>query len=112
MDPMPNEKVVAALRASVKETERLRRENARLVASAAEPIAIVAMSCLFPGGVRSAEQLWDLVVSGRDAITGFPHNRGWDLAGVDESGGRVTRAGGFLDRPAEFDPGFFGISPR
>jgi pimaricinolide synthase PimS1 len=112
MDPMPNEKVVAALRASVKETERLRRENARLVASATEPIAIVAMSCLFPGGVRSAEQLWDLVVSGRDAITGFPPNRGWDLAGVDESGASVTRAGGFLDRPAEFDPGFFGISPR
>jgi polyene macrolide polyketide synthase len=112
MDPMPNEKVVAALRASVKETERLRRENARLVASATEPLAIVAMSCQFPGGIRSPEALWDLVVSGRDAITGFPPDRGWDLGGVDESGAGITRAGGFLDRPAEFDPGFFGISPR
>ncbi|MEV4311988.1 SDR family NAD(P)-dependent oxidoreductase [Actinocrispum sp. NPDC049592] len=109
---MPSDKVVAALRASVKETERLRRENARLVAAATEPIAIVAMSCRFPGGIGSPEQLWDLVVSGRDAITGFPADRGWDLAGLDEGGARITRAGGFLDRLAEFDPGFFGISPR
>src|SRR5690349_127131 len=103
MDPMPSDKVVAALRASVKETERLRRENARLVAAATEPIAIVAMSCRFPGGIGSPEQLWDLVVSGRDAITGFPADRGWDLAGLDEGGAQITRAGGFLDRLAEFD---------
>ncbi len=109
---MPTEKVVAALRASVKETERLRRENARLVAAATEPIAIVAMSCRFPGGVGSPEQLWDLVLSGRDAITGFPPDRGWDLGGIEEGGATITRAGGFLDRLAEFDPGFFGISPR
>ncbi|WUV54621.1 SDR family NAD(P)-dependent oxidoreductase [Amycolatopsis sp. NBC_01480] len=113
----PSEKVVAALRASLKETERLRRENRQLVDSAADPIAIIAMSCRFPGGVASPEDLWDLVDSGTDAVSGFPADRGWELdalggAGVDERGHGVSQQGGFLNGATEFDPGFFGISPR
>jgi malonyl CoA-acyl carrier protein transacylase len=112
-----DDKIVEALRASMKETERLRRQNRKLAGAAAEPVAIVAMSCRFPGGVRSPEDLWDLVAGGRDAIGGFPADRGWDLtalrdAGVDERGTSVSRQGGFLDCVADFDPGFFGISPR
>ncbi|NBH10000.1 beta-ketoacyl synthase N-terminal-like domain-containing protein, partial [Amycolatopsis sp. SID8362] len=113
----PSERVVEALRASMKEAERLRRQNQNLVSAATEPIAIVAMSCRFPGGVRTPEALWDLVAGGGDAISGFPADRGWDLAalagaGTDERGTTVSQAGGFLDGLAEFDPGFFGISPR
>ncbi|MDT0543549.1 type I polyketide synthase [Streptomyces lonegramiae] len=112
----PSEKVVEALRASMKETERLRRQNQTLVAAATEPIAIVAMSCRFPGGVRSPEDLWELVADGRDAVSGFPADRGWDLDALAADDGRpgssVTREGGFLDGIADFDPGFFGISPR
>jgi acyl carrier protein len=75
-------------------------------AASEEPVAIVAMSCRFPGGVTTPEQLWDLVASGTDAVTGFPADRGWpDLGGF-------VRAGGFVDGVAGFDAGFFGISPR
>jgi acyl transferase domain-containing protein len=114
---MSGDKVVEALRAAVKEADRLRRRNRELVAAAAEPIAIVGMSCRFPGGVRSPEDLWDLVDRGRDAVSGFPTDRGWDLralhaSDVDERGNSVSQRGGFLDGVADFDPGFFGISPR
>ncbi|MEU2828082.1 beta-ketoacyl synthase N-terminal-like domain-containing protein, partial [Streptomyces lavendulae] len=115
--PTPHDKVVEALRSSMKETERLRRQNLNLVAAATEPVAIVAMSCRYPGGVHSPEDLWDLVVAGTDAMSDFPSDRGWDLdalrgAGVDERGHGVSRGGGFLDDVAGFDADFFGISPR
>ncbi|MGA8250247.1 MAG: type I polyketide synthase, partial [Mycobacterium sp.] len=81
-----------------------------------DPIAIVGMSCRFPGGVATPEDLWDMVIQGRDVLSEFPTDRGWDLAGLynpdpDVAGACYTRTGGFVDGVADFDPGFFGIAP-
>ncbi|MGO1050364.1 type I polyketide synthase [Crossiella sp. CA198] len=85
--------------------------------AADEPIAIVGIGCHFAGGVDGPDALWDLVSDGIDATTDFPVNRGWDLGNLydpdpDRKGRSYTRRAGFLHEAGEFDPGFFGMSPR
>ncbi|MGW5724146.1 type I polyketide synthase [Amycolatopsis sp. NPDC003865] len=103
------DKVVEALRASLRDNKRLREQNDRLAKAATEPIAIVAMGCRFPGGVAGPDDFWDLLKNGTDAIGAFPADRNWT---AEELAGSNTAEGGFLDDAAGFDPGFFGISPR
>ncbi|WP_438860650.1 SDR family NAD(P)-dependent oxidoreductase, partial [Amycolatopsis solani] len=71
-----------------------------------DPIAIVAMSCRYPGEVTSPEELWHLVETGGDALTALPADRGWDLAALDAA------EGGFVHDAGGFDAEFFGISPH
>ncbi|WP_433598100.1 SDR family NAD(P)-dependent oxidoreductase [Nocardia sp. CA-135953] len=118
MTDNPDHKVVDALRAAMRQVERLRRENRQLQAGRApEPLAIVGMSCRFPGGVRSPQDLWQVVADGRDVVGEFPIDRGWAVDALFDPepgvpGKSYTRSGGFLDGVAEFDAAFFDISPR
>ncbi|MGX1632352.1 SDR family NAD(P)-dependent oxidoreductase, partial [Streptomyces albidoflavus] len=85
--------------------------------AAPDPVAIVAMSCRFPGEVNSPEGLWRLLADERDAVGPLPTGRGWDLGALydedpDRPGTSYSRQGGFLHDVGAFDAEFFGISPR
>ncbi len=81
-----------------------------------DPIAIVAMSCRFPGDADDPESFWELLSSGRDVIQEVPASR-FDINAVfnpdpDQPGNTYARFGAFLRNLDQFDPSFFGISPR
>ncbi|MDI5966648.1 type I polyketide synthase, partial [Streptantibioticus silvisoli] len=111
------EKLVEHLRWMTGELRQVRQRLRDAEEHDTEPIAIIGMSCRFPGGVRTPEALWRLVSDGTDAITGFPDDRGWDLATLfdddpDKRGTSYGREGGFLTDAADFDAALFDISPR
>lgn len=82
-----------------------------------ESIAIVSMACKYPGGITSPEDLWRVVSEGLDVTSDFPTDREWNVDALydpdpNNTGTCTTHRGGFIHDMAEFDPAFFGMSPR
>ena len=94
-----------------------KRQQALVSVQPDEPIAIIGMSCRFPGGANNPEAYWDLLHRGGDGISEVPASR-WDADSFYDPdpaapGKMITKLGGFLDIDVSlFDAEFFGISPR
>ncbi|MFG3102523.1 type I polyketide synthase [Streptomyces sp. NPDC048182] len=101
------EKLVEYLKWTTAELHRTQQRLRDLEAAQHEPIAVVSMACRLPGDTRTPEDLWELVATGRDTVTGFPDDRAWDVP----ADAPYAPLGGFLRDAAGFDAGFFDISP-
>ncbi len=104
------------LKRAIADVRQAHRRVRELEENVQEPIAIVSMACRLPGQVATPEDLWDVVAGGKDVISAFPDDRGWDTRELydpdpDRAGHIYAREGGFLDAAA-FDADFFRISPR
>ena len=95
----------ALLAQALDAVEQMQEKLAANQRAQTEPVAIIGIGCRFPGGVESAEQFWDLLAAGRNAVTRMPAER-W--SGAPDA----APFGGFLEHIDRFDADFFGIAPR
>ncbi|MER7638425.1 beta-ketoacyl synthase N-terminal-like domain-containing protein [Streptomyces sp. NPDC126522] len=91
-------------------------ENGGATASGRDAVAVIGMGCRWPGGIDTPDALWQALVEGRDCLTPFPTDRGWDVDGLYDPepgvpGRCCVREGGFLTDASTFDAAFFGYTP-
>ena len=76
-----------------------------------DPLAIIGISCRFPGGITNPESFWRFLMARSDGISPVPEDRKklWQLWGTNRFS--LTN-GGFLDKIDQIDAAFFNLSPR
>ncbi|WP_394843021.1 type I polyketide synthase [Pendulispora brunnea] len=98
--------------------ERLRQSKEKHATrpAHAEPIAVVGIACRFPGGARTPDRFWELLMQGRSGVSRVPADRFPidDYHDEDPSapGAILSDRGAFIDGVDAFDAAFFGVSPR
>lgn len=101
----PSASTAAAAPTATTDTSQLRER---------EPIAIVGISCRFPGA-RDVDEFWNNILNGVDSVCEIPSDR-WDIdrfySADREPGKMYTKHGGFLNDIADFDAAFFNISDQ
>ncbi|WP_430335791.1 polyketide synthase Pks13 [Rhodococcus sp. ACT016] len=77
-------------------------------------IAIVGLSTRFPGTGHTPQEMWKLLIEGRDAVTELPEGRWVEFTADPYVAAAVEKAatkGGYLDDVQGFDAEFFAMSP-
>ena len=91
------------------------RPSVSKVTFASEPIAVIGMSGRFPQA-PDLNAFWQNLLEGKDCTTEIPRSR-WDWRAYygdphRESNKTKVNRGAFIEGIDQFDPLFFGISPR
>jgi acyl transferase domain-containing protein/NADPH:quinone reductase-like Zn-dependent oxidoreductase/acyl carrier protein len=81
-----------------------------------EPIAVIGMAGKFPGADGELNRVQELLMDGADLIEEVPAER-WNIDAYydpdpETPGKMYCRYGAFLKEVDQFDPKFFGITPR
>ena len=106
----------AVLKRALTTIDQLQKKLSAADMAQNEPVAIIGMSCRFPGGADNLDNLWEVLAKGVDAVTEVPASR-WDAnkyfdPDPDAIGKSYTKWGAFIDDVDQFDAAFFGITPR
>jgi acyl transferase domain-containing protein/aryl carrier-like protein len=105
----------ALLRDALKAIDLLDTQVQELKQAAREPVALIGMSCRFPGGIHTPEAYWDMLINKKDVVTDSPAGR-WDRNALYDPdanaiGKLYSTKGGFIEDVELFDAAFFNISP-
>ncbi|NES41253.1 type I polyketide synthase, partial [Moorena sp. SIO2C4] len=116
MKKQEQEPSISPIKRAFRAVEDMKAKLEAIEYSTTEPIAIIGISCRFPGNANTPESFWQLLRKGQDAVGEIPPQR-WDINELydpdpDMPGKMYIRHAALIDSIDQFDPHFFSISPR
>jgi len=100
---------------ALKEIKRLRSDVSALRKQQHMPIAVIGMSCRFPGGATSPDAFWQMLKQGQSGVSEIGNDR-WNMDDLYDADPQVpgklySRYAGMVQDIEKFDAELFGISP-